>query len=209
MGPRGEERIEDALRRELDALGAPADEPDPLDEFFLREGEAVAALPELALPRRDRAPEAAPAEARREYLTFFLGREEYAVAIERIREILKSPPITEVPRAPAHVLGVVMVRGEVIPILDPRGRLGLPAAAPGRLSRVVVVDAGEGPCGLLVDAVSQVVRLPPSAVEARPPSLGGPHAEYVAGLGRQGDGLYILLDLPALLAGQARPEPAP
>jgi purine-binding chemotaxis protein CheW len=97
------------------------------------------------------------------------------------------------------VLGVIMVRGEVIAILDLRRRLGLPAAAAGRQARVIVCDAGEGGRGFLVDAVSDVVRLPPSGVEPRPNGILGPAAECIAGIGRESDRLLILLDLPVVL----------
>jgi purine-binding chemotaxis protein CheW len=191
-------RIEQALRAELDAPRAPP--PDPLDEFFWREGEEAPALAEFGGPA-PRVPSPEVLEERREWLSFGLAGEEYAVDIAQVREILKAPAITEVPRAPAHVLGVIMVRGEVIAVFDPRHRLGLPPAAPGRAARVIVCDAGDGDGsrGILVDAVSDVVRLPPSAVEARPHGVGGASAEYIVGIGREGTRLLILLDLAALL----------
>jgi purine-binding chemotaxis protein CheW len=92
-----------------------------------------------------------------------------------------------------------MVRGEVIAVFDPRRRLGLPAAAPGRTARVLVCDAGEGARALLVDAVTGVVRLPASAVEARPTGVGAASAEYIAGIGRERGRFFILLDLAAVL----------
>jgi purine-binding chemotaxis protein CheW len=207
------ERIEDALRAELAAAalahGAAPDArrelpADPLDDFFWREDEeapGVLALAEPVIRRRADAP-----EARREWLTFRLGQEDYGIEIAHVREILKAPVITEVPRAPAHVLGVIMVRGEVIAVFDPRRRLGLTPATPGPRARVVVCDAGEGPRGLLVDGVSQVVRLPASALEVRPGGVGGVSADCIAALGRERDQLYILLDLPALLHDHAGPR---
>ncbi len=195
----------------LDPSSAPVAPPpaifDPLDEFFWREGEVAPGLPDFAGLAPVRA-SVETSEARKEWLTFFLAGEEYAVAIEQVREILKAPDITEVPRAPAHVLGVIMVRGEVIAILDPRRRLGLPTARPGRQARVLVCDVGDGPRGLLVDSVSNVVRLPPSSVEARPTGIGGPSAECIAGIGRDRDRLFILLDLAAVLRDAAPARPA-
>jgi purine-binding chemotaxis protein CheW len=145
------------------------------------------------------APEPGP-ETRREYLTFFLGGEEYGVPIAHVREVLKSPVLTEVPRAPAHVLGVMMLRGEVIAVFDPRYELGVGASAPGRGARVLICDAGDGPRGLRVDAVSQVLRLPQSAIEPRTTTLGG-SAECISGIGRDRGRFVILLDTAALLGG--------
>jgi purine-binding chemotaxis protein CheW len=148
----------------------------------------------------EQAREAPAVHARREFLTFLLGAEEYAVAIERVREVVRAPPITEVPRAPAHILGVVTVRGEVVAVIDPRRRLGLPPAHPAEgEGKVVIVDAGEGPCGLHVDRVASVVRLLPGSVEPCPQGIAGQRAEFLAGIGREGDRLFTVLDLTALL----------
>jgi purine-binding chemotaxis protein CheW len=172
---------------------------DPLDEFFFHEGEEVPALASLpADPEMASAagPELAGVE---EYLTFRLGIEEYAVAIERVREVLKAQPVTEVPRAPAGVLGVVTVRGEVVAVFDPRRRLGLPGDPPREgTGRIVVVDDGEAPCGLLVDAVSGVVRLAPGSIEPCPQGIGGASADCLAGIGREQGRLFTVLELGAL-----------
>jgi purine-binding chemotaxis protein CheW len=180
--------------------------PDPLTEFFYDPGEEA--------PLLDVAPADAPAEeaaapaVREEFLTFRLGDEEYAVAIGAVREVLRCPPVTEVPRAPAHVTGVVTVRGEVVAAIDPRRRLGLPApeGGPPASARMVIVDAGEGPCGLLVDAVASVVRLAPGSIEPCPTGLGGAAADCLAGIGRERDRLFTLLDLAALLRRGGRGE---
>jgi purine-binding chemotaxis protein CheW len=180
------------------ARRAPA--PDPLEEFFYRIDEQVDAL--SALPAE---PEASPVSGPEdggveEYLTFRLGTEEYAVPIARVREVLKATPVTEVPRAPTGILGVVTVRGEVVPVFDPRRRLGLPGPlpAPGT-GRIVIVDDGEGPSGLLVDGVASVVRLARGSIEPCPQGIGGSSAECLAGIGRERARLFTVLDLEALL----------
>ena len=170
--------------------GQPPD--DPLAEFFLGDEEAAPAGTGPA-PAEDRA------EALREVLMFTLGGEEYALEIGTVREILKAPPIIDVPRAPPHILGVTMVRGQVIAVYDPRRRLGLPPAKAGPGARVVVCDAGSGPVGLLVDGVSQVLRLEPSALEPRPQGIAGVDSEFIAGVGRGEKRLFALLDAAALL----------
>jgi purine-binding chemotaxis protein CheW len=179
-------------------VAVPAASADPLDEFFFREDEAGPALPDIA-PAVEA--DVAPAVlAREEFLTFLLGAEEYAVAIERVREVVRAPPVTEVPRAPAHILGVVTVRGEVVAVVDPRRRLGLPHPAPAEgQGKIVIVDAGDGPCGIHVDRVASVVRLRPGSIEPCPQGIAGQRAEYLAGIGREGDRLFTVLDLGALL----------
>jgi purine-binding chemotaxis protein CheW len=191
------------LRAPPPDAGAPP--ADPLDDFFFREDESAPSLPDMAPAERAEAPVLL---AREEYLTFLLGAEEYAVAIQRVREVVRPPPITEVPRAPAHILGVVTVRGEVVPVVDPRRRLGLPPARPGDgEGKIVIVDCGEGPCGLHVDRVASVVRLRPGSVEPCPQGIAGQRAEVLAGIGRDGDRLFTVLDLCALLRrGPGRSE---
>ncbi len=173
---------------------------NPLEEFFYREDEELPGL--VGLPG-DAEPEESSVHgeaAIEEYLTFVLGSEEYAVAIERVREVLKAQPITEVPRAPAGILGVVTVRGEVVAVFDPRRRLALPGPTPPEgTGRIVIVDDGEGPCGLLVDAVASVVRLARGSIEPCPQGIGGASADCLAGIGRERNRLFTVLDLGAFL----------
>jgi purine-binding chemotaxis protein CheW len=201
---RAEAKPEHADDAPLDRVSPPL---DPLEEFFYHQAESGPAPMDLGFYAAPQLEAPKESERRQEYLSFRLGSEEYALDISCVREILKAPAITEVPRAPDHVLGVILVRGEVIPVYDPRRRLGLPPASPGTGARLVVCDAGEGPAGLLVDAVSQVVRLPPSAIEARPQGIGGIDSEYLAGIGRERDRLFILLDAAALLRRPAADHP--
>jgi purine-binding chemotaxis protein CheW len=195
--------------RPIDAPRSPDDAPspprDPLDEFLYREDEEAPPIPIFA-GSAEAAAEGEASGARAEYLTFLLGGETYALPIEQVREVLKAPPITEVPRAPAHVLGVVTVRGEVVAVCDPRRRLDLPGPPPeGPAARLVIVDAGEGPCALLVDAVSSVVRVARDGLEPCPQGIGGAGAECLAGIGRDGERLFTALDVGALLR---RADPA-
>lgn len=147
-----------------------------------------------------------------EVLAFRLGDEDYALDIRRIREIIKPRPITEVPRAPALVLGIISVRGQIIPVVDLRRRLRLPiSAAAERAARILIVTRNGEDFGVIVDGVRQVVRLRDADIELRPAMLGGPDAELIAGIGRPSGGaavvrgglsdrLLVLLDLDAALA---------
>jgi purine-binding chemotaxis protein CheW len=197
--PPPEQRPE-PVRAASPARWSPAPARNPLEEFFYREDEELPGL--VSLPGDGEHVDAASHEdtAIEEYLTFELGAEEYAVAIDRVREVLKAQTITEVPRAPAGILGVVTVRGEVVAVFDPRRRLGLPGSTPpDGVGRIVIVDDGEGPCGLLVDAVASVVRLARGSIEPCPQGIGGASADCLAGIGRERDRLFTVLDLGALL----------
>src|SRR5262249_53334962 len=143
----------------------------------------------------------ARATYQREVLSFALANEEYAIDILRIREILKYRTATEVPRAPAFIDGIIAVRGQVIPVMDLRVRMRLPAAPPGKDTRILVATHAGDPYGLVVDAVHQVVRMRDEDVEAPPALLGGPDAELIAGIGRpRPDRLLILLHLDNVLS---------
>ncbi len=180
--------------------------PDPLAEFFHRADEDPGELADLI--GEEPADEPAPDEGLQELLTFILGGEEYALELSLVREIVKVPAITEVPRTPSEVLGIMNLRGEVMPVYQVRHRLGLaPAALPlSRAARVVVVEVGEGPIGLLVDAVAEVVRIRPSTIEAPPPGIGGGlDNDCLRGIGRRHGRMFVVLNLAALL-GRANPE---
>jgi purine-binding chemotaxis protein CheW len=165
------------------------------------------------IARRDTVIPAAPAKpARRqrddnsELLAFGLAGERFALPLSSVREILKLVPITEVPRARSHVLGILSVRGRITTIYDLRRRLKLPAAEPTKASRILLVDGGEEVVGLLVDEVFQVHRLHEDELELAA-AVAGDLSEYVLGIGRPGGGgdegnvgdILILLDPDPLL----------
>lgn len=118
-------------------------------------------------------PRAAPAgDALVQLCAFRIGGVDYALDIMRVREIIPPRPITPVPRAPAFVEGVIRLRGEVIPVLDVRRRLGLPAEPYGRRTRFLVVNVARRRIGLVVDDVCEVLRVPRVELRAAP-ALGG------------------------------------
>ena len=136
-----------------------------------------------------------------EYLSFALAGEMYAMPIALVAEILRLPPITEVPRAPDTVLGVISVRGKLVTVIDLRRRLNLPPTEPDRKSRILLADTRTEQVGLLVDEVQQVWRL--ASEEVEPPNvLGGEQAGHIAGIGRpsgSGGAVLILLELGPIL----------
>ena len=132
-------------------------------------------------------------------VVFELAGESYGVEISRVQEIDRMQTITVVPQAPPFVEGVINLRGRITPVVDLRTRFGLPKAEPTPLTRIVVVKAGEEWVGLVVDAVSEVLRIPVDAIE--PPSAMVTTAEstYLRGIAKLESRLIILLDLDRVL----------
>jgi purine-binding chemotaxis protein CheW len=129
-----------------------------------------------------------------------LGDERYGLEVGLVREIIRHPTITALPGSGRAVGGVINLRGRIIPVLDLRERFGMPTQAPTSLSRVVVTDAGGLQVGLVVDAVSEVVRILRSAIEPTPALASSAGSEHLSGIAHVGDELIILLDLERLLA---------
>jgi purine-binding chemotaxis protein CheW len=116
---------------------------------------------------------ARPGEDVVELCAFRVGDEEYVIDLRRIREILQPSPVTSVPRAPEGIEGVMNVRGDVIPVVDVRKRLGV-TPRPGGRPKVLVVNIAGRVLGLIVDAVVEVVRTPRSAIGPAPLLAPGP-----------------------------------
>ena len=136
------------------------------------------------------------AATRLELLAFRLAGDPHAIAIERVREIVRMRPVTRVPRVPAVIRGVISLRGEIVQVLDLRMRLGMEASEPKRSSRIIVLHGDEGEvCGLLVDTVDEVLRVEESALVAPGPGESG----CVASLCARGDEFVSLLDLEKVL----------
>src|SRR3989440_6625017 len=140
----------------------------------------------------------------RQLVVFQLGAELYGVEIARVHEIIRLQAITRVPRAPAFVEGIITLRGTVIPAVDLRHRSGLPAAEHTRASRIVVVEIGDQVVGLIVDAVSEVLRIAGATVEPPSPVVAGPESEYLHGIAKLPERLVMLLDLDRVLAREER-----
>jgi purine-binding chemotaxis protein CheW len=128
-------------------------------------------------------------------VSFNLGDEEFALDILTVQEINRMVEITQVPRSPHFVEGVINLRGKVIPIVDLRKRFNLEEKEYDQHTRIVVVDIDNRTIGLIVDAVSEVLRLPSDTIEPPPSLVAGVDAEYIKGVGTLEDRLLILLDL--------------
>jgi purine-binding chemotaxis protein CheW len=132
-----------------------------------------------------------------EMLSFLLGNEDYVVPVDRVREVLTPKEITPVPHTADYLVGVCSLRGMVMPVVDLNRRLGLAASARDEKSRIIVVSLGQDDqVGLFVDRVRGVVRFLSSAVRPAPETVSqGAGAEFLKGIARKDDQLYILLDV--------------
>src|SRR5216684_3284335 len=140
----------------------------------------------------------------RQLVVFHLGAELYGVEISRVHEIIRLQAVTRVPHAPSFVEGVINLRGKVIPVVDLRRRFGLDSAEHTRASRIVVVEIGDQVVGIVVDGVSEVLRVNTSIVEPPSPVVAGVDSEYLHGIAKLPERLVILLDLDRVLAREER-----
>lgn len=138
-------------------------------------------------------------ESGRQLLSFALGDEEYAVDITQVRETIKPREITEIPRVPDFMLGIISLRGVIIPVIDLNRRLKLGNATLSATSRIVVCQTGSRYSGLLVDKIHQVLRMSSNTIEAAPAMLSSLDRDYVSGIGRIQGRMVILLDLDAVM----------
>src|SRR5437764_5959127 len=157
-----------------------------------------------AAVEQQRATEMAVNGDERQLVVSQLGAELYGVEISRVHEIIRLQSVTRVPKAPAFVEGVINLRGKVIPVVDLRRRFGLPTADHTRASRIVVVEIGDQVVGIIVDGVSEVLRVSSLIVEPPSPVVAGIDSEYLHGIAKLPERLVILLDLDRILAKEER-----
>lgn len=132
------------------------------------------------------------------YLTFSVADEDYALHVGHVIEIVRLQRIFAVPDVDDHICGVINLRGKIIPLLDVRRRFGLPEQPYTDRTVVVVVEVEGAPTGLVVDGVFDITEIPPASIEAAPLARGGP--SLVRALGKRGDRVSFVLDVPTLVA---------
>lgn len=175
--------------------GAPAgtgDGDDPFADFFVSAQERELILATDLVSHEERVGQA------RELMAFWVANEEYALPIEEVREIIKVPHITSLPRVDGSVLGIISLRGTIVPVMDLRRVLHLPSKESGRHTRILVLKSGGEPVGLLVDRVTSVVRFEEGTIEATPATMQHHVSEMIEGVGRLDDRLVIILDAAAI-----------
>jgi len=138
------------------------------------------------------------------YLTFALADEEYALPVLKVREIIKMMEITQVPKVPPHVKGVINLRGKVIPIVDLRLKFGFPPQDATERTCIIVVDAalngGRSSLGFVVDGVNEVMNIAAEEIEPTPDFGEQVNTTYMQGVAKRGAHVKMLLDLDRVLS---------
>ena len=140
------------------------------------------------------------------YLVFHLGREEFGIRVVKVREIMGIQDITAVPQTPAHVKGVINLRGKVIPVVDLRLKFGLPEQEYTQRTCIIVVqvrgEAGPMLMGIVVDGVAEVLTLAVADIEDTPDFGDGTATPYLLGMAKVKDKVKILLEIDRVLSTQ-------
>ncbi len=142
-------------------------------------------------------------DAANQYLTFILADEEYGVEILRVQEIMGREDATPIPNAPEHILGVINIRGEIVPIVDLRKRFDLESIAYGPTTVVIVVNMvssdQQRTVGLVVDAVSEVYRIDPEQIQTTPEMGTNLSTKWIKGLITVEEKMLLLLEVDRLV----------
>jgi purine-binding chemotaxis protein CheW len=157
--------------------------------------------------------------AEKQMVLFELGNETYGLDIATVHEIIRMQPITKVPKAPVYVEGVINLRGKVIPVIDIGKKFGFEKAERAKNNRIVVVYLQDTTLGIIVDAVTEVVRIPNASIEPVSDIVTTGNSDYLQGIAKLANKMVILLALEKLLSGDtalaglakaaaAKPEPA-
>jgi purine-binding chemotaxis protein CheW len=139
-----------------------------------------------------------------QYLTFFLEDEEYAISIQRVKEIIEYTAVTKVPKVPEWIHGVINLRGSVVPVVDLAVRFGLEERAVTKTTCIVIVeveqDSERTVMGVIADAVNQVIDLARKDIE-EPPAFGTRvRLEYLFGMGKLGKKFALILNIDRVLS---------
>ncbi len=136
-----------------------------------------------------------------QYLTFTLGQEEYGVEILKVQEIKGCSAITPIPNTPAYLKGVMNLRGTIIPVVDLRSKFSMAEAEYNQFTVIIVVTVGSKVMGMVVDAVSDVLNIPRTDIQATPDFGAQVDARFINGMAKAGEKLVVLLDIERILGG--------
>ncbi|TAN47429.1 MAG: purine-binding chemotaxis protein CheW [Methylococcaceae bacterium] len=139
-----------------------------------------------------------------QYLTFQAADETFAIGILSIREIIQCGAMTQVPRMPAFIRGVINLRGAVVPVIDLNARFGAPATVINRRACIIIVEVDynghQHVIGVMVTAVHNVLEIPPDQIEPSPEFGSSIRAEFISGMGKVDGRFVMILDVSQVLS---------
>ncbi|OPJ61902.1 chemotaxis protein CheW [Clostridium oryzae] len=133
------------------------------------------------------------------YLIFEIEKEFYGVEIRYVTEIIGIHPITEVPEVPDYIMGIINLRGKIIPVMDVRIRFKKEFKNYTDRTCIIIVDMNDVSVGLIVDGVAEVISISEENV-VQPPEFNGTYNKYIKGIGKAGDSVKLILDCDKLLS---------
>lgn len=142
------------------------------------------------------------------FLTFFFDDEEYAIEILKVQEIIGVMPITPVPRTPDYLLGVINLRGKVIPVIDLRARFGMETVEWTEETCIIVMQIDETQMGMMVDKVSEVLDIASGEIEDTPSFGAQVNTDYIMGIGKAEGKVRLLLDIDKVISARDIDEAA-
>lgn len=133
-------------------------------------------------------------------VSFRVNKEEYAVDILKVKEIIKVINITQVPNTEEFIEGVINLRGSIIPVVALRTKLGMPKKEPDKDTRIIVVEIDDKVIGFIVDAVNEVLRISSDVTEKTPEFISNVNMEFISSVAKLENRLLILLDLDKIFS---------
>lgn len=131
---------------------------------------------------------------------FMLGKESFGIGIEQVQEIVTVPAITKVPDTPDFLEGVINLRGRIVSVIDLRKRLRFDGSQRNKKNRILITEVDGRVVGLIVDEVSEVLKLNPESIEPPPEMISSIGVEYITGVGKLEDRIILLLDIQKVLS---------
>jgi len=139
-------------------------------------------------------------------INFMIGEEEFAIDLRYVREVIRCPEITRLPRSPDYVEGVIDLRGNIIPVIDLATRLGMPGSPFSSNTAVVIVETEVRLIGAIVDRINQVVRLAEDQITPPVRLAGGISEDFIRGVGRLEDRLIVILEISKVFTPRVAEE---
>lgn len=191
-----QEAVTQTKRDVTETLPIPAQKEDEKRDIDAEHIEDIEFIDEENLYRKYSLKEA---KELKEFLCFRLGDEEYGLDINYVKEVIKNRPLTEVPKTMDFILGIISIRGEVIPVFDIKKLLDIQSGIDSISSKIIIIEFGGEKVSLLADAITQISKLSLDDINPTPLNISGAKQEFIKGIAMLGGKMVRILDLEKIL----------